>query len=172
MRFPRMLIPIAATLTAGMTFGINLIVVTAFVVWNGITPRPSWVLLIPLLAELYVFTLGTALILATLFVSLRDMGQVWELGVQMLFYAAPVVYPITLLAPWVQDLAFLFPFTQVMQDVRALVLFDDSSGMTITAAETFGGGVARLLPVGITLLVFCTGIAVFKRQEPWLAERT
>ena len=33
----------------------------------------------PLLLELYIFILGIALILSTLFVRLRDIGQVWEL---------------------------------------------------------------------------------------------
>lgn len=171
MRFPQVLIPTAATLTAAMTFGINVMVVVGFVVWERITPQLDWVLLLPLLFELYLFTFGAALVLTTLFVSLRDMGQVWELGVQLLFYAAPIVYPITLLAPWAQDVAFLFPFTQVMQDVRALVLYDDASGMTVTAGETLGE-FGRMLPIAITLLVFTVGVAVFKRHEPWFAERT
>ena len=43
---------------------------------------------------------------------------------------------------------FLNPFTQVLQDIRALVLYPDIPGNTITAAEafeTFG----RLIPIGI-----------------------
>ena len=63
-----------------MTFGINLLVVAGFVSWTEIVPQPDWLLIPPLLLELYLFTLGMALILTTLFVSLRDMGQVWELG--------------------------------------------------------------------------------------------
>jgi ABC-2 type transporter len=74
LRFPRMVIPTAATLTAAMTFGVNLLVVAGFVAWQGIVPQLDWLLLGPLLLELYLFTLGTALILITIFVSLRDMG--------------------------------------------------------------------------------------------------
>jgi ABC-2 type transport system permease protein len=171
LRFPRMMIPTAATLTAAMTFGINFVVVAGFVAWQGISPQPDWLLIPLLLLELYVFVLGTALILTTLFISLRDMGQVWELAVQLLFYAAPVVYPLTLLPSWARGLAFLFPFTQVLQDIRALVLYDDSSGMTLTPATAFGG-YGRLLPIAIAFLVFGLGFAVFKRHEPWFAERT
>lgn len=171
LRFPRLLIPTAATLTAAMTFGVNLVVVAGFVAWEGIVPQLDWLLLVPLMLELYLFTLGTALILATLFVWLRDIGQVWELGVQLLFYASPIIYPITYLPPWARDLAFLFPFTQVLQDVRALVLYDDSSGITETATEALGQ-FGRLLPIAITLIVFTFGVALFKRYEPWFAERT
>jgi ABC-2 type transport system permease protein len=171
MRFPRVLIPMAATLTAAMTFAINVIVVAGFVAWEGITPRPSWILILPLLLELYVFTLGLALILTTLYVSLRDMGQIWELVAQLLFYAAPIVYPITLLPLWASDLVSLFPFTQVMQDIRALVLYEDDSGITVTASDTLGD-LGRLIPIAITIVVFAAGLALFKRQEPWFAERT
>ena len=171
MRFPRVVIPTAATLTAAMTFAINVVVVAGFIAWERIVPQLDWLLLVPLLLELYLFVLGTALILTTLFVALRDMGQVWELGVQLLFYVAPVVYPLTLLPSWARDLVFLFPFTQVLQDVRALVLYDDTSGMTLTAGDAFGG-LGRLVPIAITLLVFAFGYALFKRNEPWFAERT
>jgi len=171
LRFPRLLIPTAATLTAAMTFAVNLLVVAGFVAWRGIVPQLDWLLLVPLLLELYLFTLGTALILTTLFVSLRDIGQVWELGVQLLFYASPIVYPVSYLPPWARDLAFLFPFTQVLQDVRALVLYDDQSGITVTSAEALGQ-FGRLLPIAITLVVLAFGVALFKRYEPWFAERT
>jgi len=171
LRFPRMVIPTAATLTAAMTFGVNLLVVAGFLVWQGVVPQLDWLLLVPLLLELYMFTLGMALILTTIYVSLRDMGQVWELGVQLLFYATPIVYPVSYLPPWARDLAFLSPFTQVLQDVRALVLYDDTSGMTTTAGEALGP-FGRLLPIAITLVVFGFGVALFKRYEPWFAERT
>jgi ABC-2 type transport system permease protein len=171
MRFPRVLIPTAATLTAAMTSAINLVVVAGFVAWEGITPRLSWVLIPVLLLELYVFTLGMALVLTTLYISLRDMGQIWELGAQLLFYAAPIVYPITFLPVWARDLLFVFPFTQVMQDIRALVLYDDDSGITVTASDTLGD-FGRLVPIAITIVVFAAGLALFRREEPWFAERT
>lgn len=171
MWFPRVIIPTAATLTAAMTFAINLVVVAGFIVWKGIVPQSDWLLIPPLLLELYLFTLGTALVLTTLFVSLRDMGQVWELGVQLLFYVTPIVYPVTLLPQWARDLTFLFPVTQVIQDIRALVLSDDPSGMTITSTDVLGQ-FGRLLPIAITLIVLTFGTALFKRYEPWFAERT
>ena len=170
MRFPRMLIPTAATLTAAMTFGVNLVVVAAFIAWKGIVPRLDWLLLVPLLVELYIFVLGLALILTTLFVSFRDMGQVWELAAQLMFYASPIIYPVVLLPQWAQELAFLNPFVQVLQDVRALVFYDDLPANNVTAPEVLGY-LGRLIPVGITFAVFGVGLAMFKRYEPWFAER-
>jgi ABC-2 type transport system permease protein len=171
MRFPRIMIPIAATLTAAMTFGVNLLVVAGFIAWKRIVPQWDWLLVAPLLVELYVFILGAALLLGTLFISLRDMGQVWELGSQLLFYASPVIYPLTLLPLWAQKLEFLNPLTQVMQDVRALVLYQDVPRNNITAPDVYGD-FGRLIPIGIALVIFGFGVALFKRHEPWFAERS
>lgn len=170
MRFPRMLIPTAATLTAAMTFGVNLLVVAAFIAWKGIEPQPNWLLLVLLLIELYIFVLGLALVLATLFISFRDVGQVWELAVQLMFYASPIIYPAVLLPQWAQKIAFLNPFVQILQDVRALVLYDDLPANNVTAPEVLGD-FGRLIPVGIALAVFGLGVMLFKRYEPWFAER-
>src|SRR5262245_11899633 len=120
--FPRLIIPISVTVTAGITLLVNLSVVVIFIAANRVVPEPQWVLLIPLLLELYFFTLGVGLFLAAIFVRLRDIGQVWELVVQLMFYAAPIIYPVSFLPPWWQPIAFLSPFVQVMQDTRAVVL--------------------------------------------------
>ena len=165
-----MVIPAAATLTAALTFAVNTTVVAGFVAYKGLTPQLDWLLLVPLTVELYAFTLGATLILATIFVSLRDIGQVWELTLQMMFYASPIIYPIGYLPGWARDLAFLNPFTQVLQDARALVLYEDLPANNLTAADAFGAA-GHLVPIGIALIVLALGIMLFKRYEPWFAER-
>ena len=88
--FPRIVIPTSTTLTAAITFLVNLLIVGVFVASAGITPRLSWLFLIPLLIELFAFVLGISLILSTLFVRLRDISQIWELVVQLFMYASPL----------------------------------------------------------------------------------
>jgi ABC-2 type transport system permease protein len=169
--FPRIVIPTAATLTAAITFGVNAFVVLLFIVWNRIVPQPDWILVVPLLLELYLFILGIALILSTAFVRLRDMGQVWELALQLLFYASPIIYPIGFLPAPLRKLVFLNPFTQVLQDLRAIILYPDLSPNRITADHAFGFTGARAIPVAIAIGVFALGLRYFRREEPWLAER-
>jgi ABC-2 type transport system permease protein len=171
MAFPRLIIPASATLTATLTFAVNSVVIAGFIAWNRIVPQPSWILLVPLLVELYAVIFGVALILATLFVRFRDVGQVWELGLQLLFYASPIIYPVGYLPDWARTVAFLNPFTQILQDVRAVVLYNDVEPNLITAADVFGTPAGRLLPIGIALLILIAGLALFRREEPWFAER-
>lgn len=171
MSFPRLIIPTSATLTATITLAINLTIIVAFVAWNRIVPRFDWIVILLLLAELYVFVLGIALILATLFVRFRDIGQVWELALQLMFYASPIIYPIGYLPEWARKIAFLNPFTQVMQDIRAVILYPDLAPNKITAATAFGTPAGRLIPIAIAFAVFGFGLFLFKRDEPWFAER-
>jgi len=169
--FPRLIIPTAATLTAAITFGINLVVIITFVAWNRLVPQPDWLLVVPLLFELYVFTLAIALILAPLFVRLRDVGQIWDLVLQVLFYASPIVYPIGYLPGWARKIAFLNPFTQVLQDIRALVLYPDLKPNRITASDAFGFTGGQVIPISVVLITALVGLWLFRREEPFFAER-
>lgn len=168
--FPRTVIPVAATLTAALTFVVNTVVVAFFVAWERITPQLDWLLVPFLLVELYAFTLGVALILAALFVRLRDIGQVWELGLQLFFYASAIIYPVGFLPQFARDVAFLNPFTQVMQDIRAIVLYPDVEGNTITAADALGS-FGHVYPIAIALATLGAGAVLFRRESPWFAER-
>jgi ABC-2 type transport system permease protein len=169
--FPRLGIPTSTTLAAAITLGVNLVVVGVFVAWNQIPPRLNWLLLVPLLLEFYVFILGVSLVLATLFVRFRDIGQIWELATALILYATPIIYPVGFLPEWARTIAFLNPITQILQDVRAIVLYQDLAPNRITAAEAFNSSAGRLIPIAITFAVFGLGLWMFKKQEPWFAER-
>jgi len=169
--FPRLIVPASATITAIITFGVNSVVVAVFIAWNGIVPRANWLLILPLLAEFYVFILGIALILSALFVRLRDIGQIWELVLQLIFYASPIIYPLGFLPPFARKLAYINPLTQVLQDLRSVVLYPDLAPNRITVADAFGASAARLLPVSVAVGTLVVGLLFFRREEPWFAER-
>ena len=166
--FPRIVIPISVSLTAAITLAVNLIPIAIFMAWNRITPRPEWLALIPLLAELFVFTLGVGLILATLFVQFRDISQLWELVSQLAFYASPIIIPVGFLPPWFQPFAFLNPFVQIMQDTRAVLILGTPVVTATSVLHTVGG---RIAPIGIALATLLFGLFLFRRQSPWFAER-
>ena len=164
--FPPIVLPVSVTLTAGMTFLINLLAVVLFVVISGEKPELDWLLIPLLLLEFYVFLLGLGLILATLFVRLRDIAQIWELGVQLLIFAAPVMYPISILPDWAQKVAYVNPLTQVMQDIRVLMLETPPPDERVSAV--LAGG--RLVPVAVAFFLFVFGIMMFRRNSPRFPE--
>jgi ABC-2 type transport system permease protein len=163
--FPPIVIPISVSVTAAMTFGVNLVAVAVFVVFSDVDPAWDWLFLPILLIELYVFIIGLGLTVATLFVRFRDVGPLWELSVQLLLFASPVMYPITILPEWAQKVAMSNPFVQVIQDVRDIVLGAPSS----TVNDVLGVA-GRLIPLGIVFATFAFGLWLYMREAPRFAE--
>jgi ABC-2 type transport system permease protein len=168
--FPPILVPLSASVGVCVTFLVNVSVIVLFIGFNRVAPRPAWFLVLPLLVELYVFCLGVGLLLAALYVRFRDVGQIWELGVQLLFFASAIFYPIGILPAWAQKVAFINPFVQVMQDVRHAIL--GASGTNdITAATVYSGAGGRTVPIVVAVLIFVGALAFFRREARFFAER-
>jgi ABC-2 type transport system permease protein len=168
--FPPIMVPLAASVAIGITFFVNASAFAVFAVIQRIEPRIEWLLVVPLLVELYVFTLGVGLLLSALYVRFRDVGQVWELAAQLLFFASAIFYPIGILPGWAEKVAFLNPFVQIMQDIRHAFL-GSSGPNNLTAADVFAGAGGRLVPLAIVALVFVAALAFFRREGRYFAER-
>jgi ABC-2 type transport system permease protein len=169
--FPPILVPLSASVTVCLTFFVNILAVVVYVGVQKVAPRPDWFLIVPLLAELYLFIVGLGLLLSALFVRFRDVGQLWEIATQILFFASAIMYPIGILPAWAQKVAFLNPFVQVMQDIRHVVLGGSSGPFDTTAAAVYAGAGGRLWPIAIALAVFLGGLALFRRESRHFAER-
>ncbi len=170
--FPHLLVPLSVTLSSALTFCVNLVAIAAFLAWNRIVPRVEWLLLLPLLAEVLLFTISVGLILATLYVRFRDIGQVWELAVQVLFFASPIIYPIGFLPQWAQPVAMLSPFVHALQEIREIVLGPhESAEQLIGAAEVYGTAFGHLIPLGFAALLLAAALLLFRRESPWIPER-
>lgn len=167
--FPRVIIPLSVTLSSAITLGVNLVTIAVFVALNRIVPGVKWMLLLPLLLELYLVALGLSLLLSALYVRFRDIEPVWELALQIFFYATPIIYPVALLPKWFEPIAFLSPFVQIIQDARSIVV---PSKASVTAAAVYGSPFGELLPIGIGLALLLGGYAVFRREQAYFAERT
>lgn len=169
MALPPLLIPLSVSLTAALTFCVNAVAVIVLLAVHRVSPGLDWLLLVPLVAELLAFILGIGLIAAALYVRFRDVAQIWELASQLLIFATPIMYPVTLLPPRVQEAVFLSPLVQVIQDVRLLIVGLDAE--TETLAGVLGSDAWRLVPVSIALLTLVVGLVYFRRDAPRLAER-
>ena len=168
--FPYLVIPASVTISAGITFLVNLGVVGVFVAANELKPTLSWLLIPLLLVELVVFTGAVGLVLATAFVRLRDVAQVWDLALQLLFFGSPIIYPVGFLPGWAQPVAFVNPVVQVMQDIRAIVV-GSPAGITVTLSDVYGSAWGYLAPLGFFAATVAFSLWLFRRESPWFAER-
>ena len=167
-QFPRMAIPASVVLTASFNLGLNLLVVLVFALVNGVTPRWSWLEVIPLLAILAVLTVGMAMLLSALYVRFRDMRPIWEISAQILFYATPVIYTVDSLgkSEQVRHLVMLNPLACILEQMRHAVIDPNAP----TAAAAAGGAVRLLIPAALVGLVAGVGFWYFNREAPRIAE--
>ena len=118
-----------------INFGINLIVVLIFALINGVHIGWDAVFAIPLFFELFIMAWGVALLLATLYVKFRDIGQIWEVFLQAGMYATPIIYPLTFITNQGANgvlagkIIMLNPLAQMIQDLRYLLI--DKANLTI-----------------------------------------
>ncbi|MEA2419886.1 MAG: type transport system permease protein, partial [Thermoleophilaceae bacterium] len=165
-RFPRMVIPLSVSLHSLFYLGLNLIVVFVFVVASGVAPRASWLQLVPLLALLVTLATGVVMLLSALYVRYRDMQPIWEVALQMLFYASPVIYVSSFLPQSIRAEAMANPIASILTQMRHALL-DPSAP---TAAQTIGGAGYLLVPLAVILGTFALGLWVFMREAPRIAE--
>jgi ABC-2 type transport system permease protein len=165
-RFPRLVIPLSVALHALFNLGLNMLVVFVFVFASGIEPRVSWLELIPLLAVLVVFATGAAMLVAALYVRYRDMLPIWEVVVQILFYASPVIYVATFFPNSVEQEAMANPLATIFTQVRYAVIDPTAP----TAADVIGGEARLLIPLAVVVATFALGFWVFTREAPRIAE--
>jgi ABC-2 type transport system permease protein len=168
--FPRAVIPLSIALGATFNLFLNLITLGLFLALAGVEPRWTW-LLVPLpLLFLMLFAVGVALMLSSLFVSFRDVQPIWDVILQALFYATPVIYPIEVMAEKYETashIALMSPIAAAIQETRYLVL----GGETPSVAAAIGDGALLLVPVLLLLIVLAAGYVIFDRLAPAVAER-
>ena len=89
------MIPLSTVLTGAFNFCLNLVVVFVFVLAFGVDPTWTWLLFPFAVAALFVLTAAVSMALSVLYVRFRDVAIIWIVLAQVLFYATPILYPIT-----------------------------------------------------------------------------
>jgi ABC-2 type transport system permease protein len=166
MRFPRMVIPLSVVLTNLFNLGMNLIAVLVFVLVSGLSPRWTWLLVPVLVLALIVLATGAAMLTSALYVRFRDLAPIWEIVLQISFYASPVLYVISQVPSNFQHPLAANPLGMVMTQMRKWVIDPHAP----SAAAAIGGYAKLLIPIGVIVGVFAVGFWVFQRETPHIAE--
>ena len=140
-----------------------------FALINGVQPSLSW-LLVPLsILELYGLSLGISFLLGALNVKYRDMVSIWDVLVQALFYAVPIIYPVTLIAsssPIAAKVILLNPIAQAIQDVRHNLITPEA----ITTWNFLENPLLKFLPIVLVVILLTIAALYFRRKSKFFAE--
>lgn len=167
--FPRLVIPLAVVMVACFNLALNLVVVVIFAAASGLDPSWSWIWLVPLLLLLVVYSAGLAMLLSALYVRYRDIEPIWDVVLQVTFYASLILIPYEAVKEKSTTLASLLvanPLAAVVQEARH-VMIDPSYE---SAANAIGGTARLIVPLAIVIGTFALGLWVFNREAPRIAE--
>jgi ABC-2 type transport system permease protein len=167
MHFPRIAIPISVSLSALFNLGLNLIAVFVFAMISGVPIRLSWLQFPVLVVLLAAFAIGFAMLLSVLYVRFRDIQPIWDVVLQIAFYASPVLYVVSELpAQFVREMMAANPIATILTQMRHAVL-DPAAP---TAAEAIGSELRLLIPLGSIVAILALGLWLFRREAPRIAE--
>jgi ABC-2 type transport system permease protein len=163
--FPRWILVVASTLSATMTLAVNLTLMLVIGFPLGWFHVGLQTLLIPLLfVELYVLVAGVGMLLSALFVFYRDLGHVWEITLQLLFYASAIVFPFSLIPVRFRQLIAFNPMAQILEDMRRALV----SAVIPWSSDVLGW--LLIVPIAAVCAVFAVGLLVFNRLSPKFGE--
>lgn len=163
-------IVISSILSAGVNLALNSIIVILFMVFNG--AEINWLLtpLVPLLlVELLLLAVGLALVLSALYVRFRDFAPIWEIVLQVLFYATPIIYPFTLAFnahPKIAEILSLNPLNQIIQDLREILI----TPVTLTTHEVLPLALSYVVPTFTILVLITVGYFYFRKRSKYFVE--
>ena len=157
--FPRLIIPITPVISGMIDFIISFSVIGVLMAYYSIMPTIN-IIFLPILILMMVLTsAGIGMWLSALAIQYRDINFIVQFLAQLLMYAAPVVWPVSLL-----DNKFdfpirlyygLYPMAGVIEGFRAALL--KSSDMPW---DLIGMGSIS------TMIIFISGALYFKSKEP------
>jgi homopolymeric O-antigen transport system permease protein len=158
--FPRVIAPVASTLVAVVDFAFAAIVYAGLIVYYGITPGLSgMLLLVPMLVLALAATIGPGLFLAALNVRYRDVRYVIPFLLNLLLFLTPIIYPVTLVPTQYQWLLYLNPLTGVIQTIRAGMLHEGTIQWDMLA-----------ISVASALVMLVIGFLYFRNHERRFAD--
>ena len=157
--FPRLLLPMAATLANLVDFAVSLVVLLGLMIFYRITP--GWQLLaLPAVTVLALLAaLGFGLWLSALNVQFRDVQFVLPWLIQVLLFLSPVAYSVSLIPSGKTQVAYaLNPMVGVIEAFRWSLFGGSAPGRFLITS------------IAVTLVVLVTGLFYFRRMERTFAD--
>jgi ABC-type polysaccharide/polyol phosphate export permease len=157
--FPKEILVFGSILSDVPEFAISMVIVVAIAIIAGV-PASTALVGIPLVVVLQlIVVLWISLLLAGIYVFVRDVDHIYEVGLRALLFITPIFYSVEFLGPLSRRLVVLNPLTGLISFSRTIVLQQH-----IPLAHTVLGFLL------VNLILACSALMLFRRMEPALIE--
>ena len=156
--FPRLIMPLTPVLSKLVDFAIAFVILFGLMVWYGINPTVNIVFLPILILMMMLTASGIGMWLSAMAIQYRDIPQGVGFLSQLLMYAAPVVWPLSLFKERFGESVTLFygmyPMVGVIEGFRSALLNHYPMPWKLI-------GLSSIMAV----VMFISGALYFKRKE-------
>jgi lipopolysaccharide transport system permease protein len=122
--FPRLIIPVSIVISNLMKFTVQLtfflFMLFYYTQFTAYTPHMSWhILWVPLLViVMAMLGLSMGMIISSFTTKYRDLAYLITFGVQLMMYATPIVYPVSMVKGKLLEIILLNPMTGIVEGFR------------------------------------------------------
>lgn len=157
--FPRMIVPLSIVVSNLIKLGVQFLLF--MIIWSyyyfttdKLHPNIT-ILLLPLLILLVGFLgLSFGIIISSLTTKYRDLKFLVAFGIQLMMYASPIVYPLSIVPEKYKWIILMNPVTSIIETFKyALLGVGDFSWLQL------------LYSLGFTILLFLIGLIIFHKVE-------
>jgi lipopolysaccharide transport system permease protein len=157
--FPREVLPVAATLARLLDFVIAGVPLAGLMIYYRAPIYLEAIWIVPIIVFVQTLLgLGIGLIGAALNVFYRDIRHLVTLGLQLWFYATPIIYPASAVPHNLLSFYYLNPMAGIVTAYR-IVLFDHGSPWSYLG-----------YPVGCAVVLAAVGLWLFRGVEAQFAD--
>lgn len=161
--FPRLIIPLTPVLAGLVDFIISLSIVGALMVYYNIPPTVNLVWLPLLVAIMIMTSAGIGMWLSAMALQYRDIRHAMQFIVQLMMYAAPVVWPMSLFSekfgPTIETIYGFYPMVGVIEGFRAAFIGANAMPWGLIAAGLLS-----------STILFISGAYYFRNKERSFAD--
>ncbi|MBL8022484.1 MAG: ABC transporter permease [Leptospirales bacterium] len=157
--FPRLVVPVAASISALAQFLIQLVLLFGCIIYYRLAGasigQVQLLVLLPLIAlQLALIGLGSGLLVSALTTKYRDIGFLMTFGLQLWMYASPVIYPASTIPERFRLIYMANPMASVIESFRVVTLGIGSLNLTYMVVGWLG-----------TIALMFVGLLLFSRVE-------
>ena len=157
--FPRIILPAAVALSNLVDFFIGSAMFIGFMVYYEIPLGWNLLLWPALVILLVLLSLSLGVFLAALNVKYRDFRYAIPFAVQLLMFATPIIYPVSMIPEKFRWLVALNPLSGVIEAFR----------YALVPSLTIDWGLLWF-SIGVTAVLLVAGVAYFKKAEKAFAD--
>jgi lipopolysaccharide transport system permease protein len=156
---PRQILVLSNVLANFINFMLTFIVLLP-IIFVMLRHLPATVLLFPLIHLIYFwFIFGAGLLLSALYVYFRDLSQIWEVTLRVLFFCSPIFYPLSVIP------AYLMPYYRLNPVTQFIVIYRD-----VMVAGDLPSLFSIMVVMGFAVAAYIVGNFAFNKLQRRFAE--